>query len=158
HTNASAYQYRYNRVNFDPYFGEAPVPPAEPTVDWLASKVQLAVGTTAASDSTSMRILSTVDSLDYDAAGIEITINGKTTTLNSTVVYESIYAASGEGAELVTPVQVSGVEDSQYIIAKEIINIPAAAFDTEITIRAFCSVDETVSYGESRTVTVAGLI
>ncbi len=127
------------------------------TEDVLSVKAQVLAGTTAASESTDLRFLTTVDSLDYQKIGFRITINGNTNTPASTSVYKTITARSDGAVVAKDPTVFSEV--SEYFHTYTITKIPSSAFGTEITVTpCWTTLDGTVANGVARTLTVNEII
>ena len=123
------------------------------TQDVLSVKGQLKAGTTAASENTDYRFSTTVDSLNYQNIGFNITVNGNTKSPSSTTVYKKITARSGNEIIAHDPTVFSAV--SQYFHTYTITGIPQSAFATEIQIAAYwTTLDGTVVTGPARTLTV----
>lgn len=128
------------------------------TKDVLSVKAQVLAGTTAASESTDLRFLTTVDSLDYQNIGFRITINGKTSTPASTSVYKTITARSDGAVVAKEPNKVFS-EVSEYFHTYTITKIPSSAFGTGITVTPYwTTLDGTVANGVARTLTVNEII
>jgi len=89
----------------------------------------------ASSDTTkaTLRFVSTLDALDYQKAGFEITFGSKTVLQTIKNVYQNV---SVEGTNK-TPAEVSGSAESQYITLFKLTNIPAAQFDADFSVRAY---------------------
>lgn len=127
------------------------------TEDVLSVKAQVLAGTTAASESTDLRFLTTVDSLDYQNIGFRITINAKTNTPASTSVYKTITARSDGAVVAKDPTVFSEV--SEYFHTYTITKIPSSAFGTGITVTPYwTTLDGTVANGVARTLTVNEII
>lgn len=127
------------------------------TKDVLSVKAQVLAGTTTASESTDLRFLTTVDSLDYQNIGFRITINGKTNTPASTSVYKAITARSNGAVVAKDPTVFSEV--SEYFHTYTITKIPSSAFGTGITVTPYwTTLDGTVANGVARTLTVSEII
>ena len=127
------------------------------TEDVLSVKAQVLADTTAASASTDLRFLTTVDSLDYQNIGFSITINGKTNSPSSTSVYKSITARNGGAVVAKDPTAFS--EASEYFHTYTITNIPSSAFATEIAVTPYwTTLDGTKVTGVARTLTVNEII
>ncbi len=123
------------------------------TQDVLSVKGQLKAGTTAESLNTDYRFSTTVDSLNYQNIGFNITVNGNTKSPSSTTVYKKITARSGNEIIAHDPTVFSAV--SQYFHTYTITGIPQSAFATEIQIAAYwTTLDGTVVTGPARTLTV----
>ena len=123
------------------------------TADVLSVKGQLKAGTTAESLNTDYRFSTTVDSLNYQNIGFNITVNGNTKSPSSTTVYKKITARSGNEIIAHDPTVFSAV--SQYFHTYTITGIPQSAFATEIQIAAYwTTLDGTVVTGPARTLTV----
>ena len=123
------------------------------TQDVLSVKGQLKTGTTAESLNTDYRFSTTVDSLNYQNIGFNITVNGNTKSPSSTTVYKKITARSGDEIIAHDPTVFSAV--SQYFHTYTITGIPQSAFAEEIQIAAYwTTLDGTVVTGPARTLTV----
>ncbi len=92
-------------------------------------KWQITAGTTAESESTNMRLVSYVDSLDYESVAFNVTVNGETVAYEVTTVYSSINA---DGAAITDPSSV--FEGAAYFVAIVIEGIPADSFGSEIEV------------------------
>ena len=89
-------------------------------------KAQIGASVNADSETSSIRLLSGVDSLDYTEVGFYVTINGNEEKVSTTTVYESVKAAGEvvaagdviEGASYVAAVSVTNItefEDAIYV-------------------------------------------
>ena len=89
-------------------------------------KAQIGASVNADSETSSIRLLSGVDSLDYSEVGFYVTINGNEEKVSTTTVYESVKAAGEvvaagdviEGASYVAAVSVTNItefEDAIYV-------------------------------------------
>lgn len=115
----------------------------------LSVKAQKSDGTDGAKN---VRFVTSVDSLDYGKVGFEITVGNKTITKETTTVYKTLQA----GTQQVDPGVFSN--QSQYMAAYSLWEIPESAFDTEIKVRAYWeTTNGLIVYGAYRTVTVNGL-
>lgn len=122
----------------------------------LTVKAQLKAGTTAESDTTNVRLVSTVDDLDYVDAGFVIQIGegGKENTRTITTVYNRLKGAG----ETYTPWDAFST-DSRYFFAFNIRNIPRSAFGTAIIVTPFWTTpDGATVYGTQKTLTVNELL
>ena len=111
-----------------------------------------------ADDSTAIRFVTTVDSLQYQQVGFTITINGKTLEKNSTVVYDTLYAV-GSNSERIAykPTEIGAT--SKYFNTYTIEGIPDTAYDTPITVQAFwVTQDGTKVSGTERTFKLSDVI
>jgi hypothetical protein len=119
----------------------------------LTVKAQISSGTTANSESTSIRFITSVDSLKYQNVGFKITFNGKTIDKQMTKVYTAINASGVR----VKPTVFS--EDSKYMEAYTLNNIPQSAFDKEFTVTPYYTTqDGTIVEGETKSFTIANMI
>lgn len=118
-------------------------------------KVQFLNGTTIDSAQTSIRFISTIESLDYVEAGFVISLNNSnpvigvngSVTRTTKTVYKSIKA----GADLI-PAEILG---GKYILALSLNNIPNDSFSRDIYVRPYVKLmDGAISYGVTRTFTV----
>lgn len=98
----------------------------------LTVKLQLKAGTTADSESTDLRLITTVDNLYYKNIGFKMTANGATKDMSSRTVYKTITARNGEGQIDLQPTAFS--PESQYFHTCSIVNISNAKFNDVIEI------------------------
>ena len=114
------------------------------------TKAQLRAETTAESDSTDIRFVSTVDALDYAEVGFYITYGDKTVTAKTKDVYKSVNGAS----TTYTPTHFS--EESSWFFTYLLTGVPKSAFDGEFTVQAYWkTLDGTVVTGAAKTFTVS---
>ena len=100
--------------------------------DVLSIKFQLTAGVNADSQNTNLRMLTTVDSLNYRSVGFIIELYGKTITRTATTVYQTISGyVDGEGENYRATVFSKA---SQYFMAYAIEGIPNCDFATQIKI------------------------
>lgn len=117
------------------------------TVMWQAKN-----GTTIESDSTDVRFVTTIDSLDFRNAGFNITFNGRTVSPNTRKAFKRLKAAG----EDVTPKLFS--EESEYFVTFTVTNIPNAAMFEEFRAEAYWTTfDGTVVTGDPITFKVFDL-
>lgn len=103
--------------------------------DVLSVKVQLSAGTTASTEKTNLRIVTTVDSLNYTNVGFKVTIGNKTVDITSKTVFKKIVAQTADESFDYNPSDIC--PDSAYFMTAVISNIPNAAFGTKIDIVPF---------------------
>lgn len=120
----------------------------------LSVKAQLAAGTALTTAKTSLRFITTVDSLRYQEIGFDITVAGKrTVNCPGTKVYQTIVANSSLGRVSYTP-QVFHPA-STHFYAFTVSNIPTAAYSTDIRVSPYwITQDGTKAAGVVRTVRV----
>lgn len=128
--------------------------------DVLSVKAQLA--TNADKTSAAIRFVTTVDSLNYNKVGFELTttVNGKEITADvnktsGTSVYKTLYAISGDGLGT-TPIEYKPNEEfspsSAYFKAFTVTGISSTRFDQPFTAKAFwVTPDGTTVYGSEIT-------
>lgn len=100
-----------------------------------------------------LRLVATVDSLNYREVGFDITINGKKQTKTSTTVYKKLYAIGDTGETIsYSPTEIDAVSD--YFFTYTIQNIPQTAFESGvIKVQAFwVTQDGTKVLGPERTI------
>lgn len=111
-------------------------------------------GTTA--DQTSMRFITTVDTLKYREVGFQIAIQGITApiTQNTNKVYTSLYQIGEDGKkDEISPKMFCTA--SNYFCPVTMTKIPLAAWNTEITITPYwITLDGTTVYGVAATKSV----
>ncbi|MCD7824180.1 MAG: carbohydrate-binding domain-containing protein [Oscillospiraceae bacterium] len=111
---------------------------------------QVTAGTTADSETTDMRFVTTVDTVKYSEVGFSITVGSITQNVTSTSVYEKVYG----GEETYNPTDFS--DASTYFVTYILENIPTNYFTTDIVVRAcWKTQDGTTVYGSSYTFTVS---
>ena len=119
----------------------------------LTVKAQISSNTTADSEKTSIRFITSLDSLKYQNVGFKIEFNGQTVDQKMTKVYTTINA----GGTKVKPSAFS--EESQYMGAFALNGIPNNAFDKEFTVTPYyTTLDGTIVEGETNTFTIANMI
>ncbi len=119
----------------------------------LTVKAQISSGTTANSEKTSIRFITSVDSLKYQNVGFKITFNGKTIDKQMTKVYTALNA----NGKKISPKVFS--EDSNYMEAYTLNNIPQSAFSKEFTVTPYYTTqDGTIVEGKTNTFTIANMI
>ena len=119
----------------------------------LTVKAQISSGTKADSEKTSIRFITSVDSLKYQNVGFKITYNGKTIDKQMTKVYSTLNA----NGKKVYPSVFSA--DSNYMEAYALNNIPNSAFGEKFTVTPYYTTqDGTIVDGETKTFTIANMI
>lgn len=114
-------------------------------------KWQITAGTNAESESTSLRFVSYVDSLDYSKVIFNVTYGGETETIECKTAYSAIIAA---GVEINDVTSVFG-EDAAYFITASM-DVPAEAFDGEISVTVTrVALDGTETTSEARSIVVS---
>lgn len=102
----------------------------------LSVGCQMLEGTTAGTDTSKLRIVSTVDSLDYQAVGFNVVINGKKVSIpETTKVYSSIVANEGGVAYTNQPTVFHLA--SAYFTTFTFTGIPKSAYNTPICITPY---------------------
>ena len=120
----------------------------------LTVKSQLTSGTSAASESTAVRFVSTVDSLDYETVGFKVAFNGKEITSRSTNVYTSLTGANGTVEYTYSPTIFGST--SAYFFALTIKNVPNSYFDSAFEVTPYwITMDGTTVYGVERDVVIS---
>ena len=123
----------------------------------LSVKLQLTEDTDANSPTTNMRLVSSVDSLNYRKVGFKVYFNGAETPINieTTKVYERIVASAESGVEYNYSPKVVNTE-SEYFVTATLLDINQRYFETgSFYIRPYwVTFDGTEVYGENRYVTV----
>lgn len=118
-------------------------------------KVQFLNGTTIDSAQTSIRFISTIESLDYLEAGFVISLNNSNPVIGGngsvTRTTKTVYKSIKAGADLIPAETLGG----KYILALSLNNIPNDSFSRDIYVRPFVKLsDGVISYGITRTFTV----
>lgn len=133
----------------------------------LNTAAQLSSNTKQQSDKTSMRILSSVDSTQYQSVGFVLTTGNKEdilqstedcTTVKTTTVYSKILAED----ELLSVDELGSqyfCDQSTYLFALTLNDIPNGKFDADIYLRPFVvTKDGTTVYGNISTRTVSNML
>ncbi len=128
--------------------------------DVLGIRYQIPVNTTSESESTALRIVSSVDSVNYDEVGFDISINGNTISKNTTTVYNSIIANVGDSQKLYDNASEVFDTDSKYFFALVVNDIPNSDFNTEITLKPYWIIQqgERKIYGPSQSFSINDII
>ena len=128
--------------------------------DVLGIRYQIPVNTTSESESTALRIVSSVDSVNYDEVGFDISINGNTISKNTTTVYNSIIANVGDSQKLYDNASEVFDTDSKYFFALVVNDIPNSDFNTEITLKSYWIIQqgERKIYGPSQSFSINDII
>lgn len=127
---------------------------SEISKDMLSVKCQISENTTANPETSKLRIVSTIDSLDYQSAGFDITYKGKEIPYNTTKVYESIEAVS-DGVDYNYSPNVFDI-DSKYFITVTLINLQQEDYYEGILIKPYVVMKNGEKvYGTHRYVSVA---
>ncbi len=122
--------------------------------DVLSVKCQITSGTTLTSASTSLRMLTSVDSLNYSSVGFVIGINGKTATRTSNIVYKTVTATEGGVVKSFKPDIFC--EASNYIMSYKITDILNRIFSTSIEITpTWTTLDGTIVTGRAKNVVIS---
>lgn len=119
----------------------------------LSVKYQISTDTTADSPSTDLRLVTTVDDLNYQRVGFAITIGGVTKNVSSSLVFEAIVAETGG----VPYTKLPTVFDTQsnYFMTFTITDIPSSAFGQTITVVPYwVTLDGTTVNGASKSFTI----
>ena len=114
-------------------------------------KAQVKNGTTDKSVKTDLRLVSTVDSLDYKSVGFEVYYKGATTPIKikTTTVFKRIEAAA-DGVEYGFSPNIFDSQ-SEYFVTATLTNIANKNFGESFYIRPYVeTLDGTISYGVSR--------
>ena len=115
------------------------ITPQNPNHAWLAFckrvkgadvKWQLNSGASADSGTVDLRLISWVDSLDYSKVSFFVTIGGQTVELSCSTVYTAIRA----GDRVITDPGSLFEENAAYFVTYTIEGVPAAYFDTDISV------------------------
>lgn len=124
----------------------------------LTIKHQITADTTLTSSMTDLRLVTTVDSLNYRSAGFRVEIKGKTRMLMVDTVYETIHGYTKDGVNSYIPSEAF-CKDSMYFVAYEITEIPTSAFDTPMKVTPiWTTLDGTVVTGKEQTILIYNAI
>ncbi len=107
------------------------------------AKFQLTEDTTNVSEKTNIRLITTVDTVNYATVGFNVTFGSKTLYCGSEKVYAQINAFVDETANPIQPTVFSNA--SGYFVTHSIKNVPNNAFNNEWTIvPTWTTIDGTV--------------
>ena len=113
-------------------------------------KWQITSGTTAESATTDLRLISWVDSLDYESVVFTVTANGVTQDLECTKVYTSINAAGVAAA----PGEI--FENGAYFVTYVLEGVSADEFDSEIVVSmTWTDLEGNVTTSDARTIVIS---
>lgn len=118
----------------------------------LTVKAQILAGTTAESEKTNMRFVTTVDSLNYQSVGFEIKYNEKVLNPSSNTVFKTIKAVDTEDQRVLISDAKEAFDNmvSEYFLSYRIDNIPKEAFAVEFTVTpSWVTLDGTKVVGET---------
>lgn len=115
----------------------------------LSVKCQNLKNTTSSTETTRMRVVTTVDSLNYREIGFDIKINSTTVNQKTKTVYKKIMATQDGVAFEYEPAAFSS--SSKYFATFTLINIPNKGFTSGISLKPYwITADGTKVYGISR--------
>ena len=119
----------------------------------LTVKCQLKKDTLAESATTDLRVITSVDSLQYQEIGFEIKAGEKQYVTTSKTVYRTLYGYADESQQSYVPADVFSKTDSKYFMTKRLVNIPRSEFEEVFQITPFwTTIDGTRVYGTLRAV------
>lgn len=120
----------------------------------LSVKCQILEGTSSQEPSGKLRIISTVDSLDYSKVGFDIVVDDNARSYESTKVYTKIVAKDSGIAVDYAPSAFH--ENAEFFLTGTLVNIPPTAASTPIQITPWwVTLDGTIVYGVGRYCRVA---
>ena len=121
------------------------VGPSEDYIKW-----QLTKGFDESFTITDLRMVTWVDSLDYQSVTFHVAVNGKNMELDCKCVYSAINA---NGASL-SAAEIFG-DEAAYLATYTITNIPVEVFDSEFSVYVtWTDLDGNVTTSETRTFTI----
>lgn len=121
--------------------------------DVLSVKCQNQFGVTGTSENTSLRLVTTVDSLYYREVGVDIIVDGKRLSVTTKKVYNKI--KTGSGNQVIYYEAKNFGETSKYFVTVTLTNITQNNFNKGILIEPYwITPDGTKVYGISRYVRV----
>jgi len=97
--------------------------------DTLTLKFQTTLGTSAASEKTDLRLLTSVEGLNLSSVYFDVTIGTVSRRIASNTAYEQVKSG---GTLITSPALVFG-PDSRYFVTYTLLETPASMFDIEIT-------------------------
>lgn len=120
----------------------------------LVVRGQLSAGTTSASASTNLRLITTVDSDMYSRVGFRITYEGNSVNVETGTVYSSISATDGGLTVSYLPTDICA--SSKYFMTYVLANVPSAAFSKTISVVPYWrTVDNTLVFGQQSDIVIA---
>jgi len=122
----------------------------------LSVKAQLQKDTTSKSSKTNLRLVSSVDSLNYHSVGFEVYYNGskEPIVVKSSTVYKRIVASESSGVDYNYNPKVVDTA-SEYFVTTTLLNINSNNFDKSFFIKPYWkTLDGTTVYGEGKFITV----
>ena len=124
--------------------------------DVLTVRCQLKKDTLIESPATELRVITSVDSLEYQEVGFEIKAGGKQLVTTSKTVYNKIYGYVDETQKEYVPEDVFSKTDSKYFMTKKLVNIPRTEFDQVFQITPFwTTMDGTKVHGTLKETTLS---
>ena len=131
----------------------------------LTVKGQLAADTTTESATTSLRVFTAVDSLNYQKVilNISYTLSGTDTAKNKSVTLTTAYASvkswTGTADEVLSAASVFGSSDAAYLLPLKLTNIKNADFNTDFTFTpSYVTTDGTIVTGSARTIKISEVL
>lgn len=122
----------------------------------LQVKNQITAGTTSVSESTNLRFMLGVDSLNYQKVGFDTVIGGTNRKLESNVVCSVINVTENGQTVSLTPATVFETESAAYMLSYKLTNAPNSAFNTEIQATPYwITLDGTKVSGTMKTFTIS---
>ena len=116
----------------------------------LSVKMQAQFGTNLDSETTKIRLITTVDSLDYAEVGFDIAVNGKKSPVTTRTVYQSLYGYTDASQKSYTADIFASV--SKYFMTYNLTDIPNSYFAEAIAITPkWKTLDGTTVTGITRT-------
>ena len=141
------YQTPYTKTN-----GEAQAKFVDKAV--LGIKAQITAGTTAESEQSNIRFVTSVDNLKYKKVGFKITFKGETVTTETSTVYSKIVSKSNGDEVNYDPTVFS--EQSKYFASYLLTDVPNEYFDDTFTVVSYwMTMDGTVVEGEARELSIS---
>ena len=120
----------------------------------LVVRGQLSAGTTSASASTNLRLITTVDTDMYSRVGFRITYEGNSVNVETGTVYSSISATDGGLTVSYLPKDICA--SSKYFMTYVLANVPSAAFSKTISVVPYWrTVDNTLVFGQQSNIVIA---
>ena len=124
--------------------------------DVLGVQAQVLGGTMFSSKKTSIRFVTTIDSLEYESVGFEFVINGNNRVSDPiTTVYRKLCGIGNTGEVLTYEPNTEFHDASKYFYTWTVYNVPNVAFGQGIEVRPYLvTPDGTKVYGDWETKTV----